>query len=104
MDPWMWTATANAAQGFVKVFESELGTEALVIQGLLESSGIQSNRAPIALSQGVFPNLGGSMILVRQEDADAARRLIAESEQPDPNNNCADTTSGDSTPQRPSGA
>ena len=62
----------------VKIFESEEETEALVVKGLLESAGIDSDVASRSLSQNTFPNLGGTIILVREEDADQARRLIAE--------------------------
>ena len=62
----------------VKVFESEEETEALVVKGLLESAGIESDVAPLSLTQYAFPNIGGTLIVVREEDAEAARRLIAE--------------------------
>jgi hypothetical protein len=65
----------------VKVFEAEEETEALVVQGLLEAAGIDSDLAPISLTQYAFPNLGGTIIRVREEDAEAARRLITERKQ-----------------------
>jgi hypothetical protein len=65
----------------VKVFEAEEETEALVVQGLLEAAGIESDLAPISLTQYAFPNLGGTIIRVREEDAETARRLIAERKQ-----------------------
>ena len=65
----------------VKVFESEEETEALVVKGLLETAGIECDLAPISLTQYAFPNVGGTMISVRQEDAEEARRLIAEQRQ-----------------------
>ena len=68
----------------VKVFESEQETEALVVKGLLESLGIESDLAPISLTQHAFPNMGGTMILVREEDAERARRLIVEYSQNQP--------------------
>jgi hypothetical protein len=68
----------------VRVFESEDETEALVVKGLLESSGIESDVAPRSLSQHAFPNMGGTIILVREEDADSARRLIDEYRQEQP--------------------
>ncbi|PYX31800.1 MAG: hypothetical protein DMG77_05515 [Acidobacteria bacterium] len=67
-----------------KVFESEDETEALVVKGLLESAGIESDLAPRSLSQYAFPNLGGTIILVREEDADRALRLIEEYRQEEP--------------------
>lgn len=69
----------------VKVFESEEETEALVVKGLLESAGIESDVAPLSLTQYAFPNIGGTIIVVREEDAGKARRLIAEYRQgPEP--------------------
>jgi hypothetical protein len=65
----------------VKIFESEEESEALVVKGLLESAGIDSDVAPRSLSQKAFPNMGGTIILVREEDAETARRLIAEYKQ-----------------------
>jgi len=68
----------------VKVFESEEETEALVVKGLLDSAGIESDVAPISLTQYAFPNIGGTVIVVREEDAEPARRLIAEYQQGQP--------------------
>ena len=68
----------NPNEKLVKVFESEEETEALVVKGLLESAGIESDVAPLSLTQYAFPNIGGTVILVREEDAEGARRLIAD--------------------------
>jgi len=62
----------------VKVFDSEDESEALVVKGLLESAEIDSDLASASLLQDAFPGMGGVVILVREEDADEARRLIAE--------------------------
>ena len=62
----------------VKVFDSEQESEAMVVKGLLESSGIDSDLTSLAVVQESFPGMGGSIILVREEDADQARRVIAE--------------------------
>lgn len=61
----------------VKVFDSEDESEALVVKGLLDAAGIESNLTAGAMVQDTFPGLGGMIILVRQEDAEAARRAIA---------------------------
>ncbi len=68
----------------VKVFESEEESETLVVKGLLESGGIDSDVAPLSLSQQAFPNLGGMIILVREEDAERARQMISEYQQGQP--------------------
>src|SRR5437588_10934165 len=62
----------------VKVVDSEQEPEALVVKGLLESAGIDSDLTSASLVQDAFPGLGGMIILVREEDADAARQVIAD--------------------------
>jgi hypothetical protein len=62
----------------VKVFESEQEPEALVVKGLLDSAGIDSDLTSGTLVQDAFPGLGGMILLVREEDAETARRVIAE--------------------------
>jgi hypothetical protein len=66
----------------VKVFGSEQESEALVVKGLLDSANIESDLTSAAMVQETFPGLGGMLILVREEDADAARNLIADYKQP----------------------
>jgi hypothetical protein len=65
----------------VKVFDSEQESEALVVKGLLDSAGIDSDLTSASLVQDAFPGLGGMIILVREEDANAARKIIAEQRQ-----------------------
>src|SRR5271165_4808458 len=62
----------------VKVFDSEDESEALVVKGLLDSAEIDSDLQSASLLQDAFPGLGGMIIVVREEDAEAALRLIAE--------------------------
>jgi len=61
----------------VKVFDTEQENEALVVQGLLESAGIESDLKSIDAVQDAFPGVGGTVILVREEDAPEAKRIIA---------------------------
>jgi hypothetical protein len=68
----------NPNEKLVKVFDSEDESEALVVKGLLDSAGIDSDLASASLLQDAFPGLGGMLIRVREEDADEARRLITE--------------------------
>jgi hypothetical protein len=68
----------------VKVFESEQEPEALVVKGLLDSAGIDSDLTSASLVQDAFPGLGGMILLVREEDAEAARRVIAEGQRASP--------------------
>jgi hypothetical protein len=62
----------------VKVFGSEQESEALVVKGLLDSAGIDNDLTSASLVQDAFPGLGGMILLVREEDAEEARRVIAE--------------------------
>jgi len=66
----------------VKVFDSEDESESLVVRGLLDSAGIESDLTSGSLLQDAFPGLGGMLILVREEDAEKARNLIAEYRRP----------------------
>lgn len=68
----------------VKVFDSEDEPEALVVKGLLESAGIDSDLTSASLVQDAFPGLGGMILLVREEDAEAAQRVIAEGRKTSP--------------------
>ncbi len=61
-----------------KVFDSENESEALVVKGLLDSAGIDNDLTSAAMIDDMFPGLGGMIILVREEDADEARRVISE--------------------------
>ena len=74
----------NPDEKLVKVFGSEQEPEALVVKGLLDSAGIDSDLTSASLVQDAFPGLGGMIILVREEDAEAARGLIAEGLQQQP--------------------
>jgi hypothetical protein len=61
----------------VRVFDSEQESEALVVSGLLESEGIDCEVTALDSPQDVIP-IGGTVILVRAEDAERARQLIEE--------------------------
>lgn len=72
----------NPNEKLVKVFDSEEESEALVVKGLLDSAGIDSDLMSGSLVQEMFPGLGGMVILVREEDAEEARKIIAEAQRP----------------------
>jgi Putative prokaryotic signal transducing protein len=59
----------------VEVFDTEQETEALVIQGLLESSGIESMITARDNPQDILP-MGGVVVRVTADKADEARRII----------------------------
>jgi len=83
-DPTIPAATQRRPdpnEKLVKVFDSEQESEAMIVKGLLESAGIDSDLTAASMVQDTFPGLGGMIILVRQEDAEAARKLIGERQQ-----------------------
>src|SRR5215475_10749743 len=63
----------------VRVFDTQQESEALVVQGLLQSAGVEAEVTAIDAAQDIFPGVGGTIVLVREEDAEEARRIIAES-------------------------
>jgi hypothetical protein len=66
----------------VKVFDTEQESEAMVVKGLLESAGIDADMTSLDAPQDTFPGVGGTIILVRAEQADEARTLIEEYRRP----------------------
>jgi len=60
----------------VKIFDTEQENEAIVVQGLLESCGIDSDLKSLDAVQDAFPGVGGSVLLVREEDAPEAQKII----------------------------
>ena len=68
----------NPNERLVRVFDTEQESEAMVVRGLLESAGIESDVTALDAPQDVLPGVGGTVILVREEDAAEARRLIEE--------------------------
>jgi hypothetical protein len=63
----------------VKVFDAEQESEAMVVSGLLQSQGIDNDITALDAPQDILPGVGGTVILVREEDAARARQLISES-------------------------
>lgn len=59
----------------VKVFDTEQESEAMVVQGLLESEGIESIISSLDAPQDILP-VGGVILQVREEQADRARQII----------------------------
>jgi hypothetical protein len=68
-------------ENLVKIFDTEQESEAMVVRGLLESSGIDSDMTALSAPQDTFPGVGGTIILVREEDAARANQVIAEFQQ-----------------------
>lgn len=59
----------------VKVFDAEEESETMVVSGLLESQGIDCEVTALDAPQDVLP-IGGTVILVREEDAAKAVQII----------------------------
>jgi hypothetical protein len=68
----------NPNQKLVRVFDTEQESEALVVRGLLESAGIDCDVTSLDAPQDILPGVGGTVILVREEDAEKARKMIEE--------------------------
>lgn len=62
----------------VKVFDSDQESEVMVVRGLLESAGVDCMTSNLEAPQDILPGVGGVIVLVRAEQAEAARRIIAE--------------------------
>lgn len=60
----------------VSVFDTADEAEALVVQGLLESNGIETLLTNLDAPQDVLPGVGGVVLRVRPQDADEARSII----------------------------
>jgi hypothetical protein len=71
-------ARPNPDEKLVRVFDTEQESEAMVVRGLLESAGIDSDVTSLDAPQDILPGVGGTVILVREEDAKRARNLIEE--------------------------
>lgn len=65
-------------QELVEVFDTQDESEAMVIHGLLESAGIESVITGLDAPQSVLPGVGGVLVRVAPEQAEEARRLIAD--------------------------
>lgn len=66
----------DPTEKLVKVFDAERESEALIVSGLLESAGIEHDVTSTDAAQNIYPGVGGSIILVREEQAEEARRII----------------------------
>lgn len=94
----------NPNEKLVKVFDSEVESEAMIVKGLLESAGIDSDLTAAYMVQDTFPGLGGMIILVREEDTEAAKKLIEEFRQPakaSDDDETAETDTLDDPPKQP---
>ena len=70
--------TPEPLEKLVKVFDTDVESEAMVVHGLLESAGIDSVMSNREAPQDVLPGVGGVVILVREEQAADATAMIQE--------------------------
>jgi hypothetical protein len=70
----------------VAVFDTMQETEAMVVQGLLTSAGIDSIISSLQAQQDVLPGVGGVVVQVSAAQAKEARQLIADYESAPPAN------------------
>ena len=75
-EPTNLSSQPEPDEKLVKVFDTEQENEALVVKGLLQSAGIESDLKSIDAVQDAFPGVGGTVILVREEDALEAGKII----------------------------
>ncbi len=66
------------AEELVKVFDTEQETEAMVVQGLLQSAGIDAYVQSLDATQSIYPGVGGVIVVVRQDQAKEATAMIDE--------------------------
>jgi hypothetical protein len=62
----------------VEVFDTKQESEAMVLGGLLQSAGIESTVIWREAEQDLLPGVGSTVVLVRQEQANEARQIIAD--------------------------
>ncbi|MBV8476845.1 MAG: DUF2007 domain-containing protein [Acidobacteria bacterium] len=67
----------------VKVFDAERESEALVVSGLLTANGIDNDVTSTDAAQNMYPGVGGNVVLVREDQAEEARKIIAAYQQSD---------------------
>lgn len=68
----------DADSELVEVFDTQQESEAMVVHGLLESAGIDSIISNLDAPQDVLPGVGGVVVRVNPEQAEAARQIIEE--------------------------
>ena len=68
--------TPEPQENLVKVFDTDVESEAMVVQGLLQSGGIEAIISNREAPQDILPGVGGVIILVREEQASDAKAMI----------------------------
>lgn len=68
--------TPEPLEKLVKVFDTDVESEAMVVQGLLQSAGIEAVINNREAPQDILPGVGGVIILVREDQAAEAEAMI----------------------------
>jgi hypothetical protein len=66
------------AEELVKVFDTEQESEAMIVQGLLQSAGIDAYVQSLDATQNIYPGVGGVTVVVREDQAKEASAMIEE--------------------------
>ena len=69
---------SNADPELVTVFDTQQESEAMVVQSLLASAGIDAIVTSLEAQQDVLPGVGGVVVRVNPSQADEARSIIDE--------------------------
>jgi hypothetical protein len=72
------SSPSNADPELVTVFDTQQESEAMVVQSLLASAGIDAIVTNLQAPQDVLPGVGGVVVRVNPARADEARSIIAE--------------------------
>ena len=72
------TSLPKADPELVQVFDTQQESEAMVVQSLLASSGIEAIITNLDVPQDLMPGIGGVVVQVNQAQAEAARNVIEE--------------------------
>lgn len=70
------TSLPQADPELVQVFDTQQESEAMVVQSLLTSAGIESIITNLDVPQDLMPGVGGVVVQVNQAQAEAARNII----------------------------
>jgi len=72
------TGKPEPNEKLVKIFDTDVESEAMVVHGLLVSAGIAALVSNREAPQDILPGVGGVVILVREEQAAEATAMIDE--------------------------
>ena len=75
-NPNFKTVPIRDERELVSIFDTADEAEAHIVQGLLESNGIESLLTNLDAPQDVLPGVGGIILRVRHADANEARSII----------------------------